>query len=84
VLIFVVARTRLARYESLRRQFQDSQDVRIVLDRREGERRAPSGAFVGNNRRRVERRRREGFDAYAKLGWSVIDTDEPPGDSSSP
>jgi len=42
MLIFVVARTRLDRYEELLRQFEDGRDVRIILDRREGERRVPS------------------------------------------
>ena len=39
MLLFVVARSRLDRYEELRRHFEDWRDVRIVLDRREGERR---------------------------------------------
>jgi hypothetical protein len=78
VLIFVVARTRLDRYEDLRRQFEDWLDVGIVLDRREGDRRTPRRTFAGDERRRRERRRRRDLDAYAKLGWSVIDTDELP------
>lgn len=75
MLMFVVARRRLDRYEELRRQFADRPDVRVVLDRREGERRTPEGAFAGADRRRVERRR--GLDAgpYLKLGWSVVETD---------
>ena len=40
MILFVVARTRLDRYEVLRGQFGHSPEVRIVLDRREGERRA--------------------------------------------
>ena len=39
MLLFVVARTRLDRYEELRQEFKDWRDVRIILDRREGERR---------------------------------------------
>ena len=39
MLIFVVARTRLDRCEELLRQFADGHDVRIILDRREGEQR---------------------------------------------
>ena len=39
MVLFVVARTRLDRYEELRREFEDWRDVRIVLDRREGDRR---------------------------------------------
>jgi hypothetical protein len=59
MLIFVVARTRLDRYEELRRQFQDWRDVQVVLDRRKGERRTPQPPFVGVNQRRGERRRVE-------------------------
>ena len=76
VLLFVVARTRLDRYEELRRQFEDWRDVRVVLDRREGERRTPRDTFSGVDRRRVERRHRLNGEPYLKLGWSVVDTDE--------
>jgi len=70
VLLFVVARTRLDRYEELRRQFQDWRDVRIVLGRREGERRAPQPTFSGVNRRRKQHRRVDiGLD-------SVVETEE--------
>jgi hypothetical protein len=55
MLIFVVARSRLDRYEELRRQFDDRHDLRIVLDRREGERRTPAQhAFAGADRRQLE------------------------------
>ena len=84
MLIFVVARTRLDRYEELRRQFEDGRDVRIILDRREGERRAPQSTFAGFNRRRAERRRIDaGIDPYVNpdwccgnLGWCVVETGE--------
>ena len=75
VLLFVVARNRLDRYEELRRQFEDWRDVRVVLDRREGERREPHDTFAGIERRRVERRHRL-EPALRKLGWAVVDTDE--------
>jgi hypothetical protein len=76
VLLFVVARTRLDRYEELRREFEDWRDVRIILDRREGERRIPQSAFAGVDQRRLERRHRRNEDSYLKLGWDVVDTDE--------
>src|SRR6059058_5554228 len=75
VLLFVVARSRLNLYVELRRHFEDWRDVRIVLDRREGERRTPHGMFARADRRRVERRHR--YPDLRKLGWSVVDTDEP-------
>ena len=77
MLIFVVARTRLDRYEDLRRQFGDWRDVRIILDRREGDRRTGQGTYAGVNRRaRVDRRRVDVDIPFMKLGWSIADTDE--------
>ena len=77
MLIFVVARNRLDRYEDLRRQFEDRNDVRIVLDRREGERRAPGARFIGMDRRSsIDRRQNFDDDAFMRLGWSVIETDD--------
>jgi len=78
VLLFVVARTRLDRYEELRREFEDWRDVRIVLDRREGDRRTGQDTYAGvNRRRRADRRWAEvGIDSFMKLGWSVVDTDD--------
>jgi hypothetical protein len=73
VLIFVVSRTRLDRYEELRRHFEDWRDVRIVLDRREGERRAPYGGFAGAERRRVERR--QPLPGLRTIGWAVVESE---------
>jgi hypothetical protein len=74
MLIFVVARFRLDRYEELRRDFGDWRDVTIVLDRREGDRRGPYDTFAGVERRGAERRQRR--PDLRKLGWSVVDTDD--------
>ena len=76
MLLFVVARTRLDRYEELRQHFAHWRDVRVVLDRREGDRRELSHPFAGAERRRVDRRRYLNGEPYSKLGWSVVDTDE--------
>ena len=82
VIIFVVARTRLDRYEVLHRQFGHSREVRVVLDRRDGERRIPRARFSGANRRRMERRQTP-LD-LTKLGWSVIETVEPASARNNP
>jgi hypothetical protein len=77
MLLFVVSRARLDRYEELRSQFGDWADVRIVLDRREGERRTGSVDFAGRNRRRRDRRRVDiAINSFVKLGWSVVDTED--------
>jgi hypothetical protein len=77
MLLVVVARHRLDRYEDLRRRFEDSNNVRIVLDRREGERRRPSSTFIGVDRRSpIDRRQHFDRDALMDLGWFVIETDE--------
>jgi hypothetical protein len=80
MLIFVVARTRLDRYEELRRHFEDRRDVWVVLDRREGERRARADSFTGVDRRSpIGRRVDVDGHAFMKLGWSVTDTEESDG-----
>jgi hypothetical protein len=77
MLLVVVARHRLDRYENLRRRFEDSNNVRIVLDRREADRRRPSGTFIGVDRRSpIDRRQHFDNDALMDLGWFVIETDE--------
>jgi len=77
VLIFVVARTRLDRYEELRRLFENWPDVSIILDRREGDRRTGQGTHAGVNRRGPIDRRRVDVDmSFMKLGWSVADPGE--------
>ena len=77
MLLVVVARHRLDRYEDLRRRFEASNDVWIVLDRREGERRRSSGTFIGVDRRNpIDRRQNFDLEAFRKLGWFVIETDD--------
>jgi hypothetical protein len=73
VLIFVVSRTRLDRYEELRRHFEDWRDVRIVLDRREGDRRAPVRRLHRPDRRRVERR--QPLPGLRTIGWAVVESE---------
>jgi hypothetical protein len=75
LLLFIVARTRLDRFEELCQYFAGWRDVRIVLDRREGERREPHDTCGGVERRRAERRHRL-EPSLKKLGWAVVDTNE--------
>ena len=79
MLLFVVARDRLDRYDDLHQKFARGGDVAVLLDRREGDRRKRAGAFPGVEQRRRERRRRFHVEKELKiLGWSMIDTDEIP------
>jgi hypothetical protein len=79
MLLFVVARDRLDRYEELQRTAAGQSGVSVILDRREGDRRERERTFPGAERRRPERRRRFHVEKELKLlGWSVIDTDEIP------
>jgi len=77
MLVIIVTRSRLDRYEELRHDFGDWRDVRIVLDRREGDRRTPQvSPEAAVDRRRGERRHPVIAKAYLKLGWDVVETDE--------
>jgi hypothetical protein len=56
--LFVVARTRLDLFLTIRRRFLDDRTVHVLLDRREQERRwKPSPVYVPERRRQAERRR---------------------------
>ena len=74
MLLFIVARNRLDRYAELRRQLGSLRSVKIVLDRREGDRRVLGLTFLGIDRWRVERR--QARPDFRKLGWSVVDADD--------
>ena len=78
MLLFVVSRTRLDRYDELFLQLGGSPGVEVVLDRRRGERRSvrQGTPAVGMERRRVDRRRRLNTEAYLKLGWDVVESSE--------
>src|SRR5215831_1523298 len=76
LLLFIVARSRLDRYDELLWQLGGSRRVKVVLDRREGERRIPQASFAGVDRRLAERRHQVDASPYLKLGWAVVETDE--------
>jgi hypothetical protein len=54
---FVVARTRLDLFLTIRRQFRDDRTVFVMLDRREQDRRSKVSALDGPDRRQADRRR---------------------------
>ena len=76
MLLFIVARTRLDRYEELCQHCARWRDVRVVLDRREGDRRELGRSLAGAERRQGDRRHRPNGEPYLKLGWDVVEPDE--------
>jgi len=76
-LIFVVARDQLARLESLRASLVGADDVLIVVDRRDGERRVAESGDASeqpDDDRRLRERRTTGIDgSLRKMGWAVVE-----------
>ncbi len=76
-LIFVVARDQIARWESLRASLVGAQDILIIVDRRDGERRkADRGQAGGRSRddRRVGRRRETDIERSLRtMGWALVE-----------
>jgi len=70
-LLYIVSRERSDLYDLLQRSFADVPWVRVILDRRFGERRAPRGA-TEEERRRSERRQRDVSRALDSLGWALV------------
>jgi len=73
--MLIVSRTKPGTYAYMK-LVGESQDV-VLFDRREGDRRSRKRRYAGPDRRRgVDRRRDVDLDAFERLGWSAIDTDE--------
>jgi len=71
-LIFVVARDRLGLYDYLRQHFSDTPEVRVILDRRQNDRRQHV-ASRRRERRRQQRRRQHVIDNYLRsLGYMIV------------
>ena len=71
-ILFVVSRDELPLYNQLTREFVGKDNIRVVLDRRTGERRT-SDATPGAERRRGDRRVRTLTDSQLRaLGWSIV------------
>lgn len=70
-LVFIVSRTAPKTYTHIKRAFGDEErDVRVIVDRRERERRG-SQTPPETDRRHVERRRRDVTGELESTGWAV-------------
>ncbi|MBI2160408.1 MAG: cyclic nucleotide-binding domain-containing protein [Candidatus Rokubacteria bacterium] len=76
-LLFVVERRRPGMYESLKQTCVDVEDVQVVLDRRQQERRRSPARF-DRDRRQSERRTRNIDAQLTSLGFAVVKRDLPP------
>ncbi|MBI4608297.1 MAG: hypothetical protein HY726_04735 [Candidatus Rokubacteria bacterium] len=63
--LYIVGRDRVELYDVLRQEFSANQGVRILLDRRNGDRRKRTGSR--DPERRTAERRRRPFDGFAVL-----------------
>jgi|GraSoiStandDraft_34_1057297.scaffolds.fasta_scaffold2162139_1 hypothetical protein len=73
-LVFIVSRERLDLYESLRKALWNEPDCEVLVDRREGDRRAhPLTIATGDERRARNRRERIPVDNEVReCGWAVV------------
>jgi hypothetical protein len=72
-LLFIVGRERRSFYDSLRRTFDGDDTVRVVLDRRVGDRRRRRLGSRRAERRERERRARRAIDAQLRArGYAVV------------
>ena len=72
--LFIVSREQLDLYRYLSREFSSEADVRVILDRRYGERRAGDALRAPRGeRRRAERRARQDVrDQITTLGYAFV------------
>jgi hypothetical protein len=73
-LIFIISRERPDLYEALRTALWNEPDCQIIMDRRDGDRRAhPLTVAMGQERRRGNRRERLPVDNEVReCGWAVV------------
>ncbi len=73
--VLIVSRGQDALYRHLVREFEGNEKVRVILDRRQGERRQAAAANT-SDRRRVNRRSRPQVDAEMRsTGYAVVAED---------
>ena len=71
-LLFIVSRSEPQRYERFQAAFADDPDVRVILDRRYGERRQRN-APPGVDRRLKDRRSLDIEKHILQIGWAIAD-----------
>jgi hypothetical protein len=71
-IIFIIARERPDLYEYVVKGFEDVPQVKVIYDRRLGERRRGSGDAPGPERRRGDRRLHRERDDLRGLGWVLV------------
>jgi hypothetical protein len=72
--LFIVARDHARLYDDLVERFRDDRKVRVILDRRQGERRLSEGAITGSERRSEDRRSRGEIDEQLRARSHVVVT----------
>jgi hypothetical protein len=71
--IFIVARDRPDLYRYLSQTFSDAENVQVIWDRRDGERRAGTDTIRNPERRQGDRRRRAAVDQELRnVGYAFI------------
>ncbi len=73
MLTFIVSRESPQQFEYIKQAFAGEETVRVILDRRAGDRRARPVLEGGVERRKRDRRSRSHLDRELQtLGWSLI------------
>jgi hypothetical protein len=76
--LFIVARDRPDLYRYLSQTFADAENVEVVWDRRQGERRQNSQGSAPPDRRRRDRRTRQQVDEELRtVGYAFLTVEEP-------
>ena len=70
--ILVVARTQPSLYEYLCQDFAEDPDVRVVMDRRRGERRRSGEAWLAERRRKERRTQPAIDDKLQSIGFAIV------------
>ena len=82
--LFVIARREVERFDFVRRHFAAEPEVEVVFDRRVGQRRGLDARAPSEERRNLDRRRRDVSPDLNSLGWAYVRRAERPGLGGAP